>query len=266
MPNRGIITPHEVTGSTTIGAAIAKNAVRTESEAMESGVDLVGTIPLFGRLDPPLRKRIEGISELVTAEQGEALAHQGAMAGSLHILLEGQVALSSAMANGATTLVTVVHPVEHFILASVLSELPYLMTARAVVRSRVLAIDATPLRRLVEREASLANALLRSVSHEFRTMVQQVRDLKLRSVTQRLGCFLLARVDDREASTAEFRLPFDKRMLAAQIGCRQENLSRAFAVLRDYGVETHGLRIILHDIPRLKAMAVPDEPSNPGAA
>ncbi len=250
---------------TTIGAAIAKNAVRTELGAMESGVDLVGTIPLFERLDAPLRKRIEGISKLVTAEQGEVLTHQGATPGFLHILLEGQVALSSAMANGATTLVTVVHPVGHFVLASVLSELPYLMTARAVMPSHLLAIDATSLRRLVEREALLANALLRSVSHEVRTMVQQVRDLKLRSATQRLGCYLLARVEDREARTAEFRLPFDKRLLAAQIGCRQENLSRAFAALREYGVETHGLRVILHDIPRLKAMAVPDEPSDQGA-
>jgi CRP/FNR family transcriptional activator FtrB len=216
-------------------------------------------------LDPQLRKRIEAISELVTAEQGAVLTHQGAIPGFLHILLEGQVALTSAMANGATTLVTVVHPMGHFVLASVLAELPYLMTARAVMRSRVLAVDAASLRQLIEREASLASALLRSVSHEVRSMVQQVRDLKLRSATQRLGCYLLARVDDRKARKAEFRLPFDKRLLAAQIGCRQENLSRGFAALRDYGVETHGLRVILHDIPRLKSMAVPDEASDQGA-
>ena len=98
------------------------------------------------------------------------------------------------MPNGAATLVTVVHPPGHFVLASVLSELPYLMTARAVMRSRVLAIEATSLRHMVEREPLLASALMRSVSHEVRHMVRQVRDLKLRSATQRLGCYLLARV------------------------------------------------------------------------
>jgi CRP/FNR family transcriptional activator FtrB len=91
-------------------------------------------------------------------------------------------------------------------------------------------------------------------------MMREVRDLKLRSTTQRLGCYLLARVKDRSATRAEFRLPFDKGLLAAQIGCRQENLSRAFAALREHGVETHGLRVILHDIPSLEAVAVPDEP------
>jgi CRP/FNR family transcriptional regulator, transcriptional activator FtrB len=229
---------------------------------METVIDLVGSVPLFERLDRSICKQIEAISELTTAEEGDVLSHQGAMPEFLHILLEGQVALTSTAADGTTAVVEVVHPVGHFVMASVLSELPYLMTARAVARSRLLAIDAASLLNLVHRDPSLANTLLRSVSREFRTMVRQVRDLKLRTAAQRLGCFLLARVKDGEAIKADFRLPFDKGLLAARLGCRQENLSRAFAALRAYGVETHGSRVLLHDIPRLKALAVPDDLSD----
>jgi CRP/FNR family transcriptional activator FtrB len=199
----------------------------------------------------------------MTAAEGDILSHQGSMPEFLHILLEGQVALTSTAADGTTAVVEVVHPVGHFVLASVLAELPYLMTARAVTPCRLLAIDATILLDLVRRDTSLANALLRSVSREFRTMVRQVRDLKLRTAAQRLGCYLLALVKDGEAIQADFRLPFDKGLLAARLGCRQENLSRAFAALRAYGVETHGSRVTLHDIPRLKALAVPDEMIDP---
>ncbi len=232
---------------------------------MGTTVDLIETVPLFERLNMPLRTQIEAISELVTAEEGEVLSVQGALPEYLHILLEGQVALTSTAADGTTAVVEVVHPVGHFVLASVLAELPYLMTARAVTRSRLLAIDASALLGLVRRDPALANTLLRSVSREFRTMVRQVRDLKLRTAAQRLGCYLLARVKDGEATHADFRLPFDKGLLAARLGCRQENLSRAFAALRAYGVETHGSRVILHDIPRLKALAVPDDLSDPEA-
>lgn len=232
---------------------------------MGATVDLIETVPLFERLDMPLRTQIEAISELVAAEEGDVLSVQGAMPQYLHILLEGQVALTSTAADGTTAVVEVVHPVGHFVLASVLAELPYLMSARAVMRSRLLAIDASALLGLVRRDPTLANTLLRSVSREFRTMVRQVRDLKLRTATQRLGCYLLARVKDGEATHADFRLPFDKGLLAARLGCRQENLSRAFAALRAYGVETHGSRVILHDIPRLKALAVPDDMSDPEA-
>jgi len=229
---------------------------------MQTTVDLIGSIPLFERLDADLRARLEAIATLVTAKPDQVLAYQGAMPETLHVLLDGQVALSSTAADGTTALIEVLHPVDHFVLASVLSRLPYLMTARAVTQARLLAIDAAGLLDCVEREAQLANTLLRSVSQEFRTMVRQVRDLKLRTAAQRLGCYLLARVKDGEATRADFRLPFDKGLLAARLGCRQENLSRAFATLRAYGVETHGSRVILHDIPRLKALAVPDDVSD----
>ena len=230
---------------------------------MQTTVDLIGAVPLFERLDTELRARLDAFTTVTTVAPDAVLSRQGDMPQTLHVLLDGQVALSSTAADGTTALIEVLHPIDHFVLASVLSRLPYLMTARAVTRARLLAIDAAGLLDLVEREAQLANTLLRSVSREFRTMVRQVRDLKLRTAAQRLGCYLLARVKDGEAVKADFRLPFDKGLLAARLGCRQENLSRAFATLRAYGVETHGSRVILHDIPRLKALAVPDDLSDP---
>jgi CRP/FNR family transcriptional regulator, transcriptional activator FtrB len=228
-------------------------------------IDSISLVPLFDQLEPMLQRQIEAVTEPITVGPDRVLARQGDMPEFLHILLEGQVTLTSTAADGTTALIEVLHPMDHFVLASVLSRLPYLMTARTVGSARLLAIDAQGLLRIVEREAAVANALLCSVSREFRTMVRQVRDLKLRTAAQRLGCYLLARVKDGAADKADFRLPFDKGLLAARLGCRQENLSRAFATLRTYGVETHGSRVILHDIPRLKALAVPDELSDPKA-
>ena len=48
------------------------------------------------------------------------------------------------------------------------------------------------------------------------------------------------------------------RQCAARLGCRPANLSRAFAVLRALGVETHGARVVLHDPSRLRSFAAPD--------
>ncbi len=232
---------------------------------MDTAADRVGMAPLFDRLDFSLRHRIDRITQEVAFDADELLVQQGAMPEFLYILMDGQIALSSTAADGTTALVEVLHPVDHFVLASVLTRLPYLMTARAVTRSRLLAVEAAGLLKLVEHEAPLANVLLHSVSREFRTMVRQVRDLKLRTAAQRLGCYLLAQVKDPNTAKADFRLPFDKGLLAARLGCRQENLSRAFAALRAYGVETHGARVILHDIQKLRALAVPDEMSDPDA-
>jgi CRP/FNR family transcriptional activator FtrB len=101
-------------------------------------------------------------------------------------------------------------------------------------------------------------ALLRAEAREFRALVRQVCDLKLRTTAQRLGCYLLSLSEEQHANATALRLPFDKRLLAARLGCRQENLSRAFAALRGFGVETHGARVILHDIAKLREYSVPD--------
>ena len=86
---------------------------------------MIGAIPLFEQLDAGLQQEIEAVTRLVSAEPDQVLSHQGAMPNVLHVLLEGQVALSSTAADGTTALVEVLHPMDHFVLASVLTQLPY---------------------------------------------------------------------------------------------------------------------------------------------
>ena len=129
----------------------------------------------------------------------------------------------------ALQLLQIKMPGGFFVLSAVLSAMPALVTARAVGTARLLKIDAARLRQLLATEASVANSLLQATAHDFGAMVQQVCDLKLRTTAQRLGCYLLSLTETTGNDRAAFKLPFDKRLLAARLGCRQENLSRAFA-------------------------------------
>jgi CRP/FNR family transcriptional activator FtrB len=218
----------------------------------------------FDRLDPRLLVRLDAISEIRSFGSRKVLCTQGEVPAVLHFVMEGQVALSGAAPDGSQAVMEVVSPgpCASFVLAAVLTDQPYLMTATTISEAKVLMIRAPALRALIRTEAEIALALLGTVARDFRGMVRQVRDLKLRTATQRLGCYLLALVPDPAATSARLRLPFDKSLLAGRLGCRQDSLSRAFAMLRDFGVETHGASVILHDIPRLKAHAMPDELSD----
>ncbi len=225
--------------------------------------DLLRLTPLFEALDDRLIDALAAISHVVTLGEDEELCRQGQPPAHLLVLLEGQVALWGTAPDGSAAVVEVVRPPGYFVLATVLTRLPYLMTARTVSAARLVLIDVDGLHALLESEVALANALLRAEALNFRALVRQVQDLKLRTAAQRLGCYLLALTTEPDTSVARFRLPFDKGLLAARLGCRQENLSRAFAALRGVGVETHGSRVILHDIPALREFAVPDEVADP---
>jgi CRP/FNR family transcriptional regulator, transcriptional activator FtrB len=215
--------------------------------------------PLLRDLADPVMARLASISKIVDAPEDTEVCRQGGSADELLIVLDGQLAGFTTAANGTTAVVEVIRAGETLGLATLLARLPRLMGVRTVTPSRLLSIDANGLLALVEQEPSLVTALLRAEANEFHALVRQVCDLKLRTTAQRLGCYLLGLSTEQQANTTAMRLPFDKRLLAARLGCRQENLSRAFAALRGFGVETHGARVILHDIASLKAYSEPDE-------
>ncbi len=243
MPNPALLT-HPVPVSQASGSDILK-ALRAT--------------PLLQDLADAVMRRLAAISKIVDAPAETQIYNQGDAADELIIVLDGQLAGFTTSANGTTAVVDVIRAGKTLGLPTLLARLPRLVGVRTVTPCRLLSIDAEGLLALVEQEPALVTALLRAEANEFHALVRQVCDLKLRTTAQRLGCYLLSLATEPQANTTAMRLPFDKRLLAARLGCRQENLSRAFAALRDFGVETHGARVILHDIAKLKAYAEPDE-------
>jgi CRP/FNR family transcriptional activator FtrB len=228
-------------------------------------LQLLRRIAVFAELDEVALARIaeNGVCEEVPADT--LLFKRGARPRDLHILLRGQAALLASAANGASTVIEIVQPVDHFILAGVLLDVPYLMSARTIDACRILRLPAADLRALLEGEPRLALAMMASLSQHYRQLVRQVSDLKLRTAAQRLGCYLLALAETQNGGE-QVNLTVDKRLLAARLGATPEHLSRAFATLRDHGVSTRGPRITLHDRAKLAAFAVPDEVVEPAPA
>ncbi len=216
-------------------------------------------LPDFAGLDRSVLSQIAPASRIAERPAHALLCQQGATPDALRYLLDGHAALTQRTGDGSRVVIDLALPVSGLVVASALAGSPYLMTAEALTAVAVLEIAASPLRRLIETTPSLATAMLRRVSLDSQSATKQVLDLKLRTTAQRLGCYLLSLVRDPSGNQAEFRLPVQKGMIAGQLGCRFENLSRSFALLRDLGVETRGANVTLHDIASLEAYAVPSE-------
>jgi CRP/FNR family transcriptional regulator, transcriptional activator FtrB len=217
---------------------------------------LLRGVPMFEQLDDQVLARLGTVTEHACVGAGTELCREGDTARSLHILLDGLITLSAEAPNGRKAVVEVIRPTRHVVLATVLAKLPYAVTAEAIAASRLLVIDAAGLHTLLREDAALADGLMRGQALDFRAMVRQVCDLKLQTAAQRLGCYLLELSQQQHfARGGQFRLPIGKQLLAAQLGCRPENISRAFTSLSKLGVETRGKLVILHDIPRLREFA-----------
>jgi len=218
---------------------------------------LVRSIRMFQDLE---EERLESLFQgayLQKFPRSTVLFEMGDRADFLMVLLEGAVELYATGPDDREAVIEILWPVDAFILAAALTGAPYLMSARTLQPSRILLLEAGAFRRSVNADPVLSTRMMAALAGQFRRLVRQIKDLKLRTGGQRLANFLIRLV----AETGEdggAALPFDKRTLASRLGMTPENLSRAFAALREHGVEVQGNRVRLGDVDRLTAYCQPD--------
>ncbi|HEX3401331.1 MAG TPA: cyclic nucleotide-binding domain-containing protein [Acetobacteraceae bacterium] len=231
---------------------------------MQSIETMLRTVPGFAQLDGEVLERVAAVGNIAEAAQGDVLFREGTLPECLYVLLDGRVSLTGTAPDASSTVIDILGPSSSFVLANVLTDEPYQMGAEAISNSLLVRIAAEPMREVVAARPVAAMAMMRAMSAELSSMTRQVVDLKVRVATQRLGTYLLSLVGEPTALRADFRLPVTKGLLASWLGCRAENLSRAFMMLRTFGVETHGSRVVLHDISRLRSYAGACEAAQPG--
>ncbi|MCV2893665.1 helix-turn-helix domain-containing protein [Lentibacter sp. XHP0401] len=172
----------------------------------------------------------------------------------LHIVVSGSVDLFSKW-NGRETSLATVHPVSTFILAATVKNLPYLMSARTLEKSRIVLVPSEDARALFDVDNAFARAIVTELSQCYRAVVKNTKDLKLRTSLERLANYLLRQ--SKRAESNAFDLTMEKRRLASFLGMTPENLSRAFKSLEPYGVRVQGNHIEITDCEDLTRFAKP---------
>ena len=129
----------------------------------------------------------------------------------------------------------------------------YLESARIIGHSRLLVIPAESFAAILGQRMDLALRLLGSMSIRLHGLITQISSLKLKSTAQRLGSFLLG-IADTQNHTITARFPYDKRLVAEQLGMSAETLSRALTRLAPLGVKALGdtTMVGLDDISALR--------------
>lgn len=220
-----------------------------------------GEAVAFDRLPPFRGMTASGRTRLWKAaithrvSAGTILFEQGAAPTFQHIVVEGSVHLFGRSQGSRAVLIEVVEPPEFVIPAAVMTQAPYLMEARIPEDSLLLLIEAATFRAALLQEPGLAQTVILSLSNQFRRMVRQIKNLKLRSAAERVGCYLLA-LTDRQGE--RIVLPYEKQLIASMLGITPESFSRALALLQKHGIAVEGECIAVLDRDAIAAICRPD--------
>jgi CRP/FNR family transcriptional activator FtrB len=178
----------------------------------------------------------------------------------LHVVLSGRVGLF-AEGPREDVLIEFFGPSDSFVLPAVMMDAPYLVTTRLLDEGRILFWPAAAFRAQMRANGALAYGASLLLSGYWRTLVGQIKDLKLLSAIERLSAFLLA-LAPRETGPVTVILPGRRSLIAGRLGVTPQSLSRAFAALRPLGVTGSGREVSISDPARLRKFgatgALPD--------
>lgn len=221
-------------------------------------LDRCQTLPLFANMAPDAMRDLTAGAHVQRFPAGTLLLLEGDAVDFLYVLLDGQVELHGTW-NDQETVLAILRPISTFILAAVVLGADALMSARTLERSEILMIPGDAIRRAMQHDPHFAAAVSRDLAGGYRTMVRAVKNQKLRSSIERLANYLVM-LHESEAPVGPNKvlLRHEKRVLASLLGMTPENLSRAFAALRKYGVSVNGALVTITNLAALGALAKPD--------
>jgi CRP/FNR family transcriptional regulator, transcriptional activator FtrB len=221
-------------------------------------------LPLFSEMKEENLASLLDAALLQQFPTGVILIREGDHADFLHVLVEGLVEIFTEQ-NGVEWGISLIHPVSTFILAAVVSDQPYLNSARTLTDSRVLLIPAQRVRDIFDRDVVFARVVARELAQAYRSSVKKLKGYMARSSVERLANWILAEAP-RNVAQGTIVVPFDRGTLASHIGTTRENLSRSLALLTEHGVRIRGREIVIDRKEQLEAFARPqrfiDDPTS----
>ena len=214
---------------------------------------IVRELDLFRHMD---EERFDGLLNAAFLQrfpERVVLIEEGDPADFLHVVIKGTVELYATLDNRESTM-TVLAPVSTFILAAVLKDAVYLMSARTRTPSRILMIPSQNVRNAMAEDDAFARSIVVELATCYRGVVRNQKNLKLRTGVERLASYL-AHQHVRQGANGKLSLPIDKKTLASMLGMSPENLSRAFSMLRQSGVSVDGPQITVESAEALMKVA-----------
>jgi len=206
-------------------------------------------------------ERLIAPAMVMSPREGETLFRQGDPANAFFIVIDGWVKLYRITMSGEEAVISLFGKGDSFAEAVAFTGQPYPATAETVSKARIVRIPASHVIKCIRTMPDIALAMIASTSQHLHNLVYQVEQLKAQTGVQRVAEFLasLATVDHGPCAIA---LPYDKVLIAGRLGLKPESLSRAFAKLKQLGVEVHASHVLVNDVAKLRNYANGDRISN----
>lgn len=213
---------------------------------------------LFASLPPGIADTLLDAAQVRQFRRGQSIFHHGDTAHSIHIVIEGWVKLYRIAPSGTEAVVGVMTRGQSFGEPIALRRAAYPVSAEASTVCELIEVPAQAFLDLLQAHPEATISVLSATFLHLQSLVEQIEQLKARSGTQRVAEFLLE-LCPPDTESATVTLPYDKTLIAGRLGMKPQSLSRAFAGLRDCGVQVDQTSATIASVSQLRGLAHNDE-------
>jgi len=220
---------------------------------------IVANSSLFDGLDPAICRRLAAGSELRDYPAGDFIFREGEPGTGLQWVVSGKVKLLLRTVNGNEKVFDLIGPGASFGEPSMYTNVPQLVTAKAIEAAQVLHIPGQTLHREILETPEFALRVIRILSQRIHRCTYDLKSYFLLSGTQRVISYLLREVpiEAHGLQQVEVALPVRKRIIASLLNLTQEHFSRILHELAAAAlIKVDGQRVFIRDIARLRVWAV----------
>jgi CRP-like cAMP-binding protein len=221
------------------------------SEVITRDLNAASRASVFRNIKRGSLRYVLDSASIIKIDRGRVLFRQGDAASAIFIIIRGGIKLYQNTAMGHEAIIDILARGQAIAIVDAFYGRRHNTNAEAISNARLLRVPLDSLVRCISTAPDVALTVMASAFADSQRFMRQIAQFKSQTASQRLAEFLCA-LSSVDVGPCVFTLPYDKTLIAGQLGIAPESLSRAFARLKSIGVDVQETCVKVRDVRKLR--------------